>query len=418
MRGASAVLSREGFNAQRLLPPRQALIAFFSRASLLAPRVEFVDLDAALGRILARNVISDRAYPQAPRSTMDGYAIRSSDVPAALRVVGEVHMGEVPSITLSARQTVRIPTGGLLPDGADAVVPIENVRVDDDRVRVEERIDAGDCVTQRGGDLKEGDVILCAGRRIAPPEIGVLATLGQARVEVFARPRIAVISSGDELVDVAEIAGPAQIRDSNRYVIAAALRAMGATVRQYPSVRDDEGALEALLGSALQANDAIVLSGGSSVGERDRTPATIANLGTPGVIVHGLRVKPGKPTVLAAIGGKPIVGLPGNPTSALMILETVGAPIVAALSGDATARMLLEADLLQPIESRSGWTSFIPVALSARGERYEAVPLAMRSSLASLCARADGFITVDEVTERLAAGATVRVHQFTKGWLS
>jgi molybdopterin molybdotransferase len=416
MRGASTLLSRKGFDAKQLLAPQQAVIAFLSRAALARPRSESVALDAAAGRVLAQDVVSDRAFPSAPRSTMDGFAIRAADAPGALRVAGEVIMGAPPAAIVGARETMRIPTGGMLPAGADAVVPFERVLFDGEVVRIDDGVVAGDCVTAAGEDLKAGERILQTGRRIAPAEAGILATLGHAHVRVFVRPQVAVISCGDELVEPAEVPGPAQTRDSNRYAIAAALRAMGTSVTHYPTARDEPGALEAVLRSAVARSDAVAVSGGSSVGERDRTPAAIAALGEPGVIVHGLRVKPGKPTVLAAVAGKPIIGLPGNPASALMILETVCAPIVAALTGWAAGRIVSEAELAETVESRRGWTWYVPVELCEQGTRYRARPLAMRSSLVSLCAHADGFIIVDEGTERLERGSPVRVHHFSKGW--
>ena len=414
MRGASAVLSRKsGFDVDQLLPPQQAIITFLSRAALLPPRRESVDLDDALGRVLACDVVADRAYPDAPRSTMDGYAIRACDAPARLRVVADVAMGKAATVALGDHEAASIPTGGMLPPGADAVVPIERVELDGDAIWVGEKVISGDCITERGEDIKEGERLFHAGRRIGPAEAGVLATLGRVRVDVYAQPRCAVISSGDELVAPGTKPLPGQIRDSNRYAIAAALRAMGAQVAHLPTVSDRKGALAAALRSALPQNDAIFLSGGSSVGERDRTPAAIASLGEPGVIVHGLRVKPGKPTVLAAIDGKAVIGLPGNPTSALMILETIGKPIVAALAGAHLIDGARDAELGEAIESRAGWTWFVPVGLSVERERLRAQPLPMRSSLASLCARAGGFIVLDEATQRLEMGATVKVHPFT-----
>lgn len=417
MRGTSALLSRKGFDTERLLAPQQAIIAFLSRSALLPPQTEPIALELTAGRVLARDVVSERDFPSALRSTMDGFAIRACDLPGTLRIVGEIEMGKQSDLMIAAHETMRIPTGGLLPSGADAVVPFEQVELEDGAVRIAHSIATGDCVTKIGEDFKAGERVLCAGRRIAAPEIGVLATLGLARVSVFARPRVAVLSSGDELVDLGSAADAAQTTDSNRYVIAAALRAMGADVRHYPTVRDAAGALEEALRAALPENDAIVLSGGSSVGERDRTPQAIDAIGEPGVIVHGLRVKPGKPTVLAAVKGKPILGLPGNPTSALMILEAVGAPIVAALSGWVSRAPLIEAVLAETIESRSGWTWYVPVLLSDRRTRYEAQPLPIRSSLVSLCARADGFVVIDESDERVERGTLVRVHPFSKGWL-
>lgn len=343
---------------------------------------------------------------------MDGFALRSADTPGELRLAGEIRMGSVIESPLAAGTAIRIPTGGVVPAGADAVVPIEDAIVRDGAVAVAARVPAGDCVTPAGSDMRAGEVLLEPGRRIGPAELGLLATLGISPVPVFRKPVAGVISSGDELVDVSREPGPGQVRDSNRWAIAAALEAMGAAVRHFPTAPDDAAAYEALLHEALQACDAVFLTGGSSVGERDLTPQIVDRLGAPGVIVHGLRVRPGKPTVLASIGGKPVVGLPGNPASALMILETIGAPIVASVTGSQRKSAFVEARLGAPYRKRSGWTWFVPVRLDEAAATPKAYPLELRSSSVSLLARASGFIELAETIEELAADAPVRVIRF------
>jgi molybdenum cofactor synthesis domain-containing protein len=343
---------------------------------------------------------------------MDGFAIDAARAPGTFSVVGEILMGHPWGALLQAGQTVRIPTGGVVPDGADAVVPIEDVQLSGQNVAVEAALDAGTNVNPRAGDMRAGTPILEPGTRIGGPQMGVLATLGITAVPVFPRPRIAVISSGDELVPPAMHPGPGQVRDSNRHAIAGALQGMGAQPFHGATVSDVPGALERALRKALAEADAAIVTGGSSVGELDRTPAAIAALGTPGVIVHGLRVKPGKPTVLAAVGSKPVIGLPGNPTSALVILEAVIRPIIAALAGAPLLVSTVLARLGSPARSRRGWTWFIPVRLEEDGEGSLAWPLPVRSSLVSLTAQADGYIVVPEEAEDLEMGSRVTVHRF------
>nr|MDQ6931205.1 molybdopterin molybdotransferase MoeA [Candidatus Eremiobacteraeota bacterium] len=396
MRGTHAVLPEHGFTTSALMPPEQAVIAFLSRAALVAPSVQNVGIADSFGRILARNIAADAHYPAIARSTMDGFAVRSGDLPGALRLAGDVLMGRVFERALRAGETVRIPTGGALPEGADAVVPIEDAVLEGDRLTVCGAVAPLDCITPPGEDMRAGESVLRAGRRIGGAQASVLATLGIAQVPVFRRPRIGVISSGDELVGVGDLRGPAQIRDSNRYAVGAALYRHGCDAVALPAVSDRPGALEAALKDALGACEAVIITGGSSVGLADRTPAAIDATGSPGVIVHGLRVKPGKPTVLASIAGKAVIGLPGNPTSALMILEAVAAPIIAALTGRAGRAFTIEAVLERDAPSRAGWTWFVPVTLRDDGARYLARPLAIRSSSTSLLARAHGFLTIDE----------------------
>ncbi len=406
---------RIGFQADALLAPEQALTLYFAHAQLRAPKTEYVQLDHALRRVLAEPIVGDAAYPAAPRSAMDGFAVRSADTPGRLRVAGEIRMGHAWSGALAEKSALRIPTGGVVPDGADAVVPIEDVRVEGESVEIPKAVPPGDCVTPAGSDMRAGERLLEPGRRIGGPELGVLATLGIASVAVYRRPVIGVISSGDELVELTADPTVAQVRDSNRWAVAGTLEALGAAVRHLPTAPDDPGRLEALLREAVATCDGVVLTGGSSVGERDFTPRIIGQLGSPGVIVHGLRVKPGKPTVLASIGGKPVIGLPGNPASALVILEAVAAPIVASLAGRAVVPSIHRARLADAVRKRPGWTWFIPVKVDeADGDRV-AYPLELRSSSVSLLARASGFLVLDETVESVPAGAPVTVTRFLVG---
>jgi molybdopterin molybdotransferase len=404
-----------GFDTSRLLAPAQALAAYFASVSLTPPREETADLDDACWRVLARDIVADADYPAGARSSMDGFAIASNSSPGRFRIAGEVRMGSPWSGSLGNREAVRIPTGGLLPPGSDAVVPIEDARVDGDGLDIAATIPPGDCVNPAGEDMRAGGVVLEAGRRIGAPELAVLATLGIASVPVLRQPRIAVLSSGDEIVPPSAIPAPGQIRDSNRYAIAASLRAMGAHPVHYPTVADEQGALAAALRAALGRNDGAVLSGGSSVGERDVTPAAIASLGEPGVVVHGLRIKPGKPTVLGAVGGKPVVGLPGNPVSALIVLEAVAAPIIGALVGARAQPEELDAKLGAPLIGRLDWTCYAPVTLEDEGGRLVAHPLALRSSHVSLPARSAGYVTMAERDGTLETGTRVRVRRFLTG---
>ncbi len=406
---------RIGFQDDALLAPEQALTLYFARAKLRGAQTEYVPLEHALRRILAESISSDGAYPPAPRSAMDGFALRSGDTPGRLSIAGEIRMGHAWDGALGEKTALRIPTGGVVPAGADAVVPVEDVRVNGSTVDVESAVPRGDCITPAGSDMRAGESLLQPGRCIGGPELGVLATLGIGRVAVYRRPVFGVISSGDELVDIDSEPSPAQVRDSNRWAVAGTLEALGASVRHFPIASDDSGKLETLLREAVAICDGVVLTGGSSVGDRDFTPRVVAQLGAPGVIVHGLRVKPGKPTLLASIDGKPIVGLPGNPASALMILEAVAAPIVSTLSCRRPVSTAVAASLGAAVRKRPGWTWFLPVRLDEADGSRVAYPLELRSSSASLLARASGFLVLDEATESVPSGAPVTVTRFLVG---
>ncbi|MBC5810423.1 MAG: molybdopterin molybdotransferase MoeA [Candidatus Eremiobacteraeota bacterium] len=421
MRDAGAVLPQErqgperGFDVAALLAPEQAIIAYFSRAQLTAPRREDVALDDALGRVLASDLDAADDLPSHARSTMDGFAVRAGDA-AKLRVTGEVRMGAPAPHALREGEAMRVPTGGALPAGADAVVPLEDVDESGDTIAVRAPVRAGENVTQRGADLRAGQRALAAGRRIGSPELGLLATLGVAVVPVFRKPVFAIVSTGDELVAPDSVPQLGQVRDSNRYAIAGGLRAMGADAVHLPHVADDASAQRTVFAAALERFDGLVLTGGSSVGERDFTPRVVRELGAPGPIVHGLRVKPGKPTLLAAIGGKPVIGLPGNPTSSLMILEAVVRPIVAACTGERNSRtVVVSATATEAFRGREGWTWFVPAQLLARGPELFAQPLPLRSSHVSLLARASGYATLSETMPAVELGARLDIALFSAG---
>lgn len=412
----------ETFDVERLYEPSEAIAEYFAAVAIPPPGDETVGLDAAAGRILAHDAIAGALYPADPRSTMDGFAVLSADGRALRRVIGEIRMGAAPPGPVRRGEALQIPTGGVVPDGADAVVPVEDVEeivVTGEAgvsIALREPVEAGENVTPAGSDMQPGDVVLRAGRRIGGPELAVLATLGIVAVPVRRRPRVAIISTGDELVDAGAQPARGQVRDSNRWAIAGALTALGCLPLQRPVVGDTVEALAAALREALAAADAVVLTGGSSVGVRDLTPRVIDSLGAPGVVVHGLRVKPGKPTVLAAIGGKPIVGLPGNPASSLMILEAVAAPIFSALAGEAvvpTAALSAIAD--RPFTAAPGWTWYVPAELRSEDGVAHAIPLPLRSAHTSLLARAHGYVVVGPLESRIEAGETVIVRRFVGG---
>jgi molybdenum cofactor synthesis domain-containing protein len=399
------------FDPPRLLPLEDALQRYFATVTIAQPPAEEIPLDVAFGRVLARGVVATAPYPSRPRSSMDGFAIRAASTPATLRIVGEVEIGIAPTRALDAFEAIRIPTGGILPDGADAIVPIEAVSLEGDVVRVTSVVPAGDCVIASGADMREGETILEAGRRIGSPELAVLATLGIVNVPVYRRPVVAVFSSGDELISPEWRPHDGQVRDSNPYAISGTLVAIGAQPRRYPIVPDRAGALETALASALDECDAAIVSGGSSVGDRDFTRHAIDALGWPGTVVHGLRIRPGRPALLGAVGRKPVIGLPGNPASALFVLEAVAVPILALLTGGSVRSQTVDVTLAEDVRGREGWTWFVPLAM----REALAYPLGIDSFATSLAARASGYLRVGGERVAYEAGERVPMQRFLSG---
>ncbi len=342
---------------------------------------------------------------------MDGFAVHAASTPGSLRIAGEISIEIVPSRALAVSEAMRIPTGGILPEGADAVVPVESADRDGDFIRVGVAVAAGDSVIARGADMRAGEIVLEPGRRIGSPELAVLATLGVADVRVYRQPIVGIVSCGNELVPVAERPLPGQVRDSNPYAITGSLIALGARPRRYPVVRDREGELGAMLARVLDECDAAIISGGSSVGDRDFTRRTVESLGPPGVVVHGLRIRPGKPALLGARGSKPVIGLPGNPASAFLVLEAVAAPIVAALTGSPAPVEELQVQLGSAVRGREDWTWFVPLAM----RDGLAHPLAIHSFATSLAARAAGYLCIGPRCTHYAAGETVGLRRFLSG---
>jgi molybdopterin molybdotransferase len=418
MRKSATLLPGQTFEPERLYDPAGALAAYRSAVPLGPLGSERVPLDEADGRVLAEDARADADYPSHRRSTMDGFAVRAGA--EAYTVVAEIRMGHAPPRALAPGEAMRIPTGGALPDGADAVVPVEDVREREDGATVTIELAGplapGENFTPVAADMRRGEVVLSAGRRIGAPELGVLATLGMTEPLVYRRPRVAIISTGDELVDAGATPGIGQVRDSNRYGLAGSLRAMGAEPLQMPRAPDTLDGLRAALEAALAAADAVLLSGGSSVGARDLAPDVIEAFGPPGVVVHGLRVKPGKPTVLAAAGAKPVFGLPGNPASSLTILEAVVAPLIRALTGDAGGGPRpIRARATEPFRGRRGWTWYVPARLERGAQGWTATPIAIRSALTALLARGSGYVIVHEDASEVPAGGEVDVVPFSSG---
>jgi molybdopterin molybdotransferase len=379
--------------------------------------VETVAVDDVLGRVPATDVLAPAALPGFARSAVDGYAVMATDtsdasdaLPTSLEIVGAIRMGEPPPSALRHGTALSVATGGALPDGADAVVKVEDTDAPSPyRVRISRRALPGQHVVQEDDDFAVGAVLAAAGRPIGVREVAAFSASGCERVEVWRRPRVAIISTGDEVVppDTASLR-PGQVRDAIGPAIAALVCVAHGEPVRHGIVPDNEVALEAACREALFDCDILVLSAGSSIGERDLTARVVERLGPPGVWCHGLALRPGRPTLLADVGGVPVIGLPGNPLSALVVFELVGCPIVRRVGGFAAepARPSVTAILAGDLPSAVGRLDIVQVRL-AEGL---AEPLPKGSALLSTLVRADGQIVIPEDIEGLHAGEPVEVY--------
>ncbi len=384
---------------------------------------EEVFLEEALDRVLAREVRAPEDLPPFARSTVDGYAVRAASTfgagegsPACLTLVGGVGMAEVPRILLGPGQAVRIATGAMLPEGADSVVMVEHAEVlDETSIEVFRSVAPGQNVIVRGEDFAAGAVVAPAGRRLRPQDLGALAAFGRLRVTVFRRPVVGILSTGDEIVPAAESPGPAQIRDVNRYSLAGLVRQAGCIPRPLGIVGDRFEALHAACREALAACDALLLSGGSSVGTRDLTVEALQAFADARILVHGIAISPGKPTILARVGGKAVWGLPGHVASAMIVFARIVRPFLLSLAGlapEEEREYRLPARLDRNLASAQGRTDFVRVRLERRDGQWWAEPVLGKSGLIQTLVHSDGLVEIPAFCEGLERGAAVEVIVF------
>ena len=402
-----------------LVPPPEALEILLAHLDL--PVVaETIPTRAALGRVLGEDLQATVALPEFPRSTVDGFAVRARDtfgasdaLPAYLRLAGEIPMGARAPFDLEVAECALIHTGGMVPTGADAVVMVEHTRATSPvEIEVYRAAAPGENVIQVGEDVRAGQVVLKRGTRIRPAELGGLMALGFVETPVTRKPRVAILSSGDEVVPPEVEPEPGQVRDVNSYALEALVRAAGGEPVLYPILPDRIDAFREAAQRALASSDLVLFTAGSSVSVRDLTAEVIAGLGEPGVLVHGISVRPGKPTILAVCGGKPVVGLPGNPVSALVIARIFVVPVIERFLGleRSGAEASVAARLMANIPSQAGREDWIPVRLTLDSDGYQAEPVYGRSNLIFTLTRADGLIRIPAPANGLATGSTVVVY--------
>ncbi|MEW6082766.1 MAG: gephyrin-like molybdotransferase Glp [Bacillota bacterium] len=403
-----------------VVTPEDAVSKILKALEVPDPARERVPLLDALDRVLACPIVSPEDVPNYPKSTVDGYAVMARDtfgaseaLPAILTVTGEVFMGRPAGVLVGPGIAVRVPTGGMLPGGADAVVMVEQAEdIGDSSIGVVKGVAPGENVVTAGQDIKKEATVLEAGKRLGPADLAGLAGLGMEEVHVFRKPRVAILSTGDEVVPVGQRPGPGQVRDMNSTGLAAMAVRDGSEVTLMGIVEDNLDALRSAMASSLDSWDILLISGGSSVGARDLTREVIDSLGPPGVMVHGIALKPGKPAILGLSGMKPIYGLPGHPASALVAYAAVVRPVLLRLAGERNPRHRLAevtAILSRSISSPVGRMDMVRVALSQEGPGPVASPVLGASALISPLMKADGYIVIPVGKNGCSAGEEVKV---------
>jgi molybdopterin molybdotransferase len=411
-----------------VLPPDAARDLLYQHISPLVES-ESVSTEDATGRVTAHGISSPQALPAFRRSTMDGYAVRAVDtfgasegLPAMLSVVAEVEMGQPAAVGLDAYQAAIVHTGGMIPETADAVIQVEHTQIigagsgqkPPFEIEAFKAVAVGQNVLQEGEDVELGEVVLPAGHFIRPQDIGGLLALGITTVDVARQPRVGIVATGDELVHPAVTPNFGQIRDINSFTVASQTRLAGGIPYLAGIVQDKFEEMQTVARNTLEANDMLVLSAGSSVSVRDMTVQVIDSLGKPGVLLHGVATRPGKPTIIGAVEGKPVIGLPGNPVSAMIQFSMFAVPTIYYLQGlpSLPRRGIVWAKTSANIASETGREDYVPARLEESSEGLIARPVFGKSNLIYTLVNADGLIKVPLNKGGLASGEWVEVQLF------
>lgn len=388
-------------------------------------KTESIPIEKAYGRVLSSDIISPENLPGFNRSTMDGYAVNAADtfgasdtMPVYLEVKGQILMGEKPGCSIQRGETVQIPTGGMLPDGADAVVMFEYTNmVDDVIVEIMKTLSPNENIILADEDVQEGETVLERGQRLRPQDIGALAGLGILEVDVFKKPVVAIIGTGDELVPPDKPLSVGEVRDINSYNLAGLILGCNAIPAKKGIVRDDLQRLRNVVEDAVAQSDVVLITGGSSVGTKDYTARVIDELGEPGVLFHGVAMKPGKPLIGGIVNGVPVFGLPGHPAAITVSFETFVEPLLIRLSGERTfhhipSRRNLKALFSRNLASSHGREEHIRVSVEKRNGALWAVPILGKSGLVRTLVQADGIVIIPMTRSGIYEGEEVEVRLF------
>ena len=411
----------------KLVAPLEALKALMQALPDISAEEELVDVLSAVGRVTARDVRAPHALPSFSRSSMDGFAVRASDtygasesIPGYLTIAGEVPMGAEPDFALQPGEAALIHTGGMLPRNADAVVMVEQTeQTRSGEISILKGVAPGENVIMMGEDVQEEQTVIRGGTRVRPAEVGGCMALGITQLQIAKKPRIGILSSGDEVIAPEREPAPGQVRNVNSYSLAALVSEAGGEPVLFGIVPDKLDLMKERASKALSECQAVVFTAGSSASARDMTAEVITSLGSPGVLVHGVNVRPGKPTILAVCNGKAVIGLPGNPVSALVIAGLFVTPVIKKLLGEKVdrPRKACIARLTLNIPSQAGREDWIAVKLTASVEQNDedawlAEPIFSKSNLIFSLVAADGLIRIPPDATGLEAGEQVQVFLF------
>lgn len=376
--------------------------------------IEPIGLDRCIGRYLAEDAILSEFVPGFNRSTVDGFAVRGNDtsgssdsIPALLTLVGEIHMGEAADFSLRPGECCAVPTGGAIPKGADAVCMMEYAEsLGGDQIAIYKPAAPGANVIRMGEDGKPGDILVSKGSRLTPGMVGTLAAFGITKPKAFKPLHVGIVSTGDELVEPSVVPDPGKIRDVNSPMLQALCLEAGCAANNYGIIRDNREKLGSILNQAVSENDLVLVSGGTSVGLKDALPEVIGSLGE--VLVHGIAVKPGKPTIIGKIRKKAVFGLPGNPVAALLIFKEFTQPFILYSYHARITTISKPAKLSRAVSSNHGREEFV----LARLDGDLAIPIPSKSGLISTAAKADGYFIIPRDAEGMKQGALVQVKMF------
>jgi molybdopterin molybdotransferase len=406
----------------KVVTPQEALRALLQVSSVGSERIPTV---RARARVLAEDLYSSVDLPHFHRAAMDGYAVKAKDtfganqsLPAYLKLAGVVEMGKEATQRLGAGEAIRISTGGMMPPESDAVVMVEYTdETDAGLVEIHRSVSPWQNVIQIGDDIKKRELVFQRGRRLRAHDLGALTGVGISSVLVYMRPRIALISTGDEIVDADTDPMPGQVRNINQHSLAGLIEGCGGELRDWGVIRDDKDQLIRAIAEALQWSDLVLLSGGSSMGAKDIALEAILSFPDSEFIFHGISVSPGKPTIFAKACGKPIMGLPGYPVSALVIFDLFAAPVLRKIGGEEVTGInqfekTLRATLKTNIASQVGREDYVRVTLERDSERWLATPLPSKSGAIFTLVKADGMVRIDLNQDGLEQGEEVEVILF------